>query len=279
MAAETSDFQATLAIDSTDPERSTTKVALSAMAKHVDPPVGELTVTPPHQDFGADTVGIRSEATFTLENTGTGHVVIESSSLRGSGTVPFEGFTEGRYVWDPRVPVETTSNPDYPVSGYGHENAYWYEPSGAHGMSDPVDREADFAVLRDYVIANAGAPIVPTGPFDWDETSTVSRRTEATFTYFLCDSYIPPGRRRGPVHHRVWPGGRRHPSDPQRPRHPTPRARRARAAAAPQLRRAGPGEHPRRHPSRQRRSAQVCARSRILRRRRDGGHRGVDRPA
>jgi hypothetical protein len=58
-------------------------------------------------------------------------------------------------------------------------------------MSGSADLPADFAILRDYVIANAGAPIVPSGPFDWDESSTVTQFAEATFTYFLCDFYLP----------------------------------------------------------------------------------------
>jgi len=104
----------------------------------------------------------------------------------------FEGFSTGWYVWDPRVPVSTTAHPDYRVDHHGDEDVYYYEDSGAHGMSGSTDIPTDFAILRDYVIANAGAPTVPTGPFDWDESSTVSQFAEATFTYFLCDFYLPP---------------------------------------------------------------------------------------
>lgn len=104
----------------------------------------------------------------------------------------FEGFSTGWYVWDPRVPVSTTAHPDYQVDHHGDEDVYYYEDSGAHGMSGSTDLPGDFAILRDYVIANAGAPTVPSGPFNWNESSSVSQFAEATFTYFLCDFYLPP---------------------------------------------------------------------------------------
>ncbi len=114
----------------------------------------------------------------------------QQSDVFGNG-IPFEGFSTGWYVWDPRVPVSTTTSADYVVDHHGDEDVYYYEPSGAHGMSGSSDVSGDFALLRDYVIANAGAPVLATGPFDWDETSTVTQFAQATFTYFLCDFYLP----------------------------------------------------------------------------------------
>ena len=114
----------------------------------------------------------------------------QQADVFGTGK-PFEGFSTGWYVWDPRNPISTVTDPDHVVDHHGDEDSYFYENSGMHGMTGSTDLAADFAVLRDYVITNAGAPIVPTGPFDWDESSTVSQFNEATFTYFLCDFYLP----------------------------------------------------------------------------------------
>lgn len=116
-------------------------------------------------------------------------------ALQGEGTQP---FTAGWYVLDDGLAYETTSHPEHVVDHHGDEDLYWYEPSGAHGLVDSADPVADFAVLREYVISRVGAPTPVTGPFDWDETSTLSTFEYATFTYFLCDFYLPadedPGR-------------------------------------------------------------------------------------
>ncbi len=114
----------------------------------------------------------------------------QASSVYGSGKA-FEGFSTGWYVWDPRIPVPTTTDPAHLVDHHGDEDTYFYENSGVHGMTDSVDIEGDFAVLRDYVITNAGEPIVPSGPFTWGESSALDAHNEATFTYFLCDFYLP----------------------------------------------------------------------------------------
>jgi hypothetical protein len=114
----------------------------------------------------------------------------QQADVTGNGRL-FDGFSTGWYVWDPRNPISTVTDPDHVVDHHGDEDSYFYENSGMHGMTGSVDLAADFAVLRDYVITNAGAPIIPTGPFDWDESSTVSQFNEATFTYFLCDFYLP----------------------------------------------------------------------------------------
>lgn len=108
--------------------------------------------------------------------------------LLGEGLLP---FFAGWYVLDDGVPYETTSSPAHVVDHHGDEDLYYYEPSGAHGLVDSSDPVADFAVMRDYVIARVGAPTPVTGPFDWDESSTLATFEYATFTYFLCDFYLP----------------------------------------------------------------------------------------
>jgi len=102
----------------------------------------------------------------------------------------FEGFSTGWYVYDDGIPYETTSNPAHVVSFHGDEDLYWYEPSGAHGLIDSADPAADFETLREYVIARAGAPIEPAGPFNYDGDSTLATFEYATFTYFLCDFWL-----------------------------------------------------------------------------------------
>ena len=114
----------------------------------------------------------------------------QTADIFGTGK-DFEGFSTGWYVWDPRIPVPTTTDPSYVVDHHGDEDTYFYENSGMHGMTDSSDIEGDFAILRDYVISNAGEPIVPEGPFTWGESSVLDAHNEASFTYFLCDFYLP----------------------------------------------------------------------------------------
>jgi len=114
----------------------------------------------------------------------------QTSEVLGSGK-DFEGFSTGWYVWDPRIPVSTTTDPAHVVDHHGDEDNYFYENSGLHGMTGSLDIEGDFASLRDYVISNAGEPIVPDGPFTWGESSVLDAHNEASFTYFLCDFYLP----------------------------------------------------------------------------------------
>jgi hypothetical protein len=76
----------------------------------------------------------------------------------------FEGFSTGWYVYDDGVAHETTSNPAYTVDQHGDEDLYWYEPSGAHGMTDSTDVAGDFATLRRYVVDAAGPPSSPPSP-------------------------------------------------------------------------------------------------------------------
>jgi len=102
----------------------------------------------------------------------------------------FEGFSTGWYVVDDGVAYETTSNSSYVVDHHGDTDLYWYEPSGAHGLLGSSDPTADFAILRDYVIARAGAPYPATAPFDYDASSSLATFEYATFTYFLCDFWL-----------------------------------------------------------------------------------------
>lgn len=115
--------------------------------------------------------------------------------LSGAGSA---SFSAGWYVLDDGVPYETTSSAEHLVDHHGDEDLYWYEPSGVHGMLDSVDVAGDFAIMREYVISRVGAPTPVTGPFDWAESSGLATFEFATFTYFLCDFYLPldedPGR-------------------------------------------------------------------------------------
>jgi hypothetical protein len=110
---------------------------------------------------------------------------------QGNGRL-FEDFYTGWYVYDDGLPYETTSNPAYVVDHHGDEDLYWYEPSGAHGLLGSSDPTADFAVMRQYVLDRAGAPVVPTGPFSYDADSDLATFEWATFTYFMCDFYLDP---------------------------------------------------------------------------------------
>jgi len=103
----------------------------------------------------------------------------------------FEGFSTGWYVLDDGVAYETTSNPSYSVDSHGDSDLYWYEPSGAHGLLGSSDPEADFALMRDYVLDRAAGPFPATTPFDYDGDSDLATFEWATFTYFMCDFYLP----------------------------------------------------------------------------------------
>ena len=104
----------------------------------------------------------------------------------------FEGFSTGWYVLDDGIAYETTSNPNYVINTHGDLDLYWYEPSGAHGLINSADPLADFEIMRQYILDNAGPPIQVTGPFNFSETSTISTFAYATYTYFMCDFYLDP---------------------------------------------------------------------------------------
>lgn len=102
----------------------------------------------------------------------------------------FEGFSTGWYIVDDHTVYETVSHPSYRVDFHGDPDGYWYEPSGAHGLVGSADPETDFAVLRDYVIARAGAPTAVTGALTFRSSSSVGALTEASFSYILCDFWL-----------------------------------------------------------------------------------------
>jgi hypothetical protein len=116
----------------------------------------------------------------------------ETIHLTGNGRV-FSGFSTGWYVFDDGLDHETTSNPDYAVTYHGDEDLYWYEPSGAHGLIDSTDPEADFAIMRDHVITGAGIPTTVTGPLTFSSSSHLATFAFATYTYVACDFWIEPG--------------------------------------------------------------------------------------
>jgi hypothetical protein len=104
----------------------------------------------------------------------------------------FEGFSAGWYIYDDGLDHETTSSPEHSVSTHGDPDLYWYEPSGAHGLVGSTDPETDFAIMRDYVMAGAGAPTEVSGPLSFTSSSHLSTFAFATFTYVMCDFWIEP---------------------------------------------------------------------------------------
>jgi hypothetical protein len=105
----------------------------------------------------------------------------------------WEGFSTGWYIVDDGTNYETTSNPSYTVEYHGDRDGYWYEPSGARGLIGSADPAGDFAILRDYIIARAGAPTPVTGPLTFRTSSTVPSLTYASYSYVLCDFWIDTG--------------------------------------------------------------------------------------
>ena len=105
----------------------------------------------------------------------------------------FDGFSSGWYVLDDGIAYETTSNINYQVTHHGDPDLYWYEPSGAHGLIGSTQSTADFAMMREYVLSLVPEPIEVTGPFNFQEVSTLSTFEFATYTYFMCDFVVQPG--------------------------------------------------------------------------------------
>ena len=148
-------------------------------------------------DPGAS-IPVKVSYTPTDDSADTGTVTVSSNDpdepsaqavQSGNGRL-FEDFFTGWYVYDDGIAYETTSNPSYVVDHHGDEDLYWYEPSGAHGLLGSGDPVTDFAVMRQYVLDHAGAPIVPTGPFSYDADSELATFEWATFTYFMCDFWL-----------------------------------------------------------------------------------------
>lgn len=102
---------------------------------------------------------------------------------------PFEGFSTGWYVYDDPEEV-ATEDPSHPVTDVGDPDGFWYEPSGFHALIGSTDPSADFAALRAWVVARAGAPYPYTGPFSVHVSSNVSRLDAATFAYVVCDFWL-----------------------------------------------------------------------------------------
>lgn len=113
----------------------------------------------------------------------------ETASQAGNGTSPETTW----YIFDDAVHYETTSNSSYVVNTHGDPDLYWYEPSGAHGLIDSADPATDFETLRSYVISGSGGPTQVTGPLSWNSNSTLSTFAFATYTYVLCDFWVPGG--------------------------------------------------------------------------------------
>jgi hypothetical protein len=149
-------------------------------------PGDSLTVTVGYApvDDGVDT------GTISVISTDPDEPTVQATQ-RGTGR-SFEDFYTGWYVYDDGIPYETTSNPSHVVDHHGDADLYWYEPSGAHGLIDSPDPDADFAVMRQYVLDHAGHPVVPSGPFSYDAASSLATFEWATFTYFMCDFYLDP---------------------------------------------------------------------------------------
>jgi len=110
-------------------------------------------------------------------------------SATGNGRA-FEGFSTGWYIYDDGLEHETTSNPERPVTSHGDTDLYWYEPSGGHGLIGSTDPATDFAIMREHVLAGAGAPTPITGPISFESGSTLATFAYATFTYVMCDFWI-----------------------------------------------------------------------------------------
>ncbi len=108
------------------------------------------------------------------------------------GTARFAGFNTGWYIVNDDTPYDLTSNTTYRVDYDGDPDAYWYEPSGVHGLTGSADPTADFAVLRDYVIDRAGGPTVVTGPLSFYAASDLPDMMEGSFSYILCDFWMDP---------------------------------------------------------------------------------------
>lgn len=108
------------------------------------------------------------------------------------GSARFSGFATGWYIVNDDTPYDLTSNATYRVDYDGDPDAYWYEPSGVHGMTGSTDIAGDFADLRQYVIDRAGGPTPVTGPLSFYAPSDLPDMMEGSFSYILCDFWMDP---------------------------------------------------------------------------------------
>lgn len=104
-------------------------------------------------------------------------------------TRPFPGFSTGWYIYEDPTVYETL-DPAHVVDRVGDPDGYWYEPSGVHGLVDSLDPEADFADLRSWILAHAGAPVPVTGPLTFVSDSAIPDLEGASYTWILCDFWI-----------------------------------------------------------------------------------------
>lgn len=128
-----------------------------------------------------------------------GTLVVSSNDLANPradavqvGVARFSGFNTGWYIVNDDTPYDLTSDRAHRVDYDGDPDAYWYEPSGNHGMTDSLDVPGDFEALRDYVIGRAGAPTPVTGPLSFYAPSELPDMEEGSFSYILCDFWMDP---------------------------------------------------------------------------------------
>ncbi len=108
------------------------------------------------------------------------------------GVARFSGFSTGWYIVNDDTPYDLTSDRAHEVDYDGDPDAYWYEPSGNHGMTGSTDVPGDFADLRAYVIERAGGPTPVTGPLSFYAPSDLPDMEEGSFSYILCDFWMDP---------------------------------------------------------------------------------------
>lgn len=134
---------------------------------------------------------VRDEAELVVNSNDPGFPEV-TATLTGNGRT-FSGFSTGWYIYDDGLDHETTSSPAHPVDSHGDLDLYWYEPSGVNGLMSSADPESDFAHMRDYVIAGAGAPTEVSGPISFSSSSHLATFAFATYTYIACDFWIDSG--------------------------------------------------------------------------------------
>lgn len=127
------------------------------------------------------------EGTLSVVSDDPDRPVVDAVQV-GSGL--FEGFQTGWYIVNDDTPRDLTADPDHRVDYNGDSDAYWYEPSGVHGMTDSVDVAGDFAFLHDYVVGRSGGPTIVNGPLTFEEPSTLMQMEEGSFSYVMCDFFM-----------------------------------------------------------------------------------------
>ena len=103
---------------------------------------------------------------------------------------PPDTFSYGWHILDEGDWVATTTDPAHPVTYHGDTDAYWYEPSGNHGLLSSSTPESDFASMRDYVLERVPDPTHSLGNLHYYADSDVDSFRYATFSYILCDFWV-----------------------------------------------------------------------------------------